>query len=103
MVVTAKQSSQLQPTSITLAGYLIDLIVRKGETSRLLELVGLPADFADRFPQLPADSCSVSASPARWPASRRSFCLMKQSPSLDAHTQVQVMDLLRELKKIALA
>lgn len=54
---------------------------RKAETSRLLELVGLPADFADRFPMsFPADSCSVSASPARWPASRRSFCLMKQSP-----------------------
>ena len=36
-------------------------------------LTGFPMSF-------PADSCSVSASPARWPASRRSFCLMKRSP-----------------------
>lgn len=33
------------------------------------------------FPMsFPADSCSVSASPVRWPASRRLFCLTKQSP-----------------------
>ena len=28
----------------------------------------------------PVDSCSVSVLPAQWPASRRSFCLTKQSP-----------------------
>lgn len=54
---------------------------RKAETSRLLELVGLPADLQTGFPMsFPADSCSASASPAQWPASRRSFCLMKRSP-----------------------
>ena len=36
-------------------------------------LTGFPMSF-------PADSCSVSASPVRWPASRRSFCLTKRSP-----------------------
>lgn len=54
---------------------------RKAETSRLLELVGLPADLQTGFPMsFPADSCSVSASPAQWPASRKSFCLTKRFP-----------------------
>ena len=53
---------------------------RKAETSRLLELVGLPI-LQTGFPMsFPADSCSVSASPVRWPANRRSFCLTKRSP-----------------------
>ena len=54
---------------------------RAEETSRLLELVGLNASYADRYPMsCPADSCSVSALPGPWHASRRSSSLTKPSP-----------------------
>ena len=51
------------------------------ETSRLLELVGCLPISQTGFPMsFPADSCSASASPGLWPASRRSSSLTKPSP-----------------------
>ena len=54
---------------------------RKKEMAALLELVGLPADFAADFPtSSPAASFSGCASPGRWPVSQRSSSLMRRSP-----------------------
>lgn len=72
---------------------------RKGETSRLLELVGLPADFADRFPHELSGGQLQRVCIARAVACKPEIILFDEAiSSLDAHTQVQVMDLLRELK-----
>ena len=72
---------------------------RKGETSRLLELVGLPADFADRFPHELSGGQLQRVCIARAVACKPEIILFDEAiSSLDAHKQVQVMDLLRELK-----
>lgn len=72
---------------------------RKGETRRLLELVGLPADFADRFPHELSGGQLQRVCIARAVACKPEIILFDEAiSSLDAHTQVQVMDLLRELK-----
>jgi len=72
---------------------------RKTETSRLLELVGLPADFADRFPHELSGGQLQRVCIARAVACKPKIILFDEAiSSLDAHTQVQVMDLLRELK-----
>ena len=72
---------------------------RKAETSRLLELVGLPADFADRFPHELSGGQLQRVRIARAVACKPEIILFDEAiSSLDAHTQVQVMDLLRELK-----
>ena len=72
---------------------------RKAETSRLLELVGLPADFADRFPHELSVGQLQRVCIARAVACKPEIILFDEAiSSLDAHTQVQVMDLLRELK-----
>ena len=72
---------------------------RKAETSRLLELVGLPADFADRFPHELSGGQLQRVCIARAVACKPEIILFNEAiSSLDAHTQVQVMDLLRELK-----
>ena len=72
---------------------------RKGETSRLLELVGLPADFADRFPHELSGGQLQRVCIARAVACKPEIILFDEAiSSLDAHTQVQVMDLLRKLK-----
>lgn len=72
---------------------------RKTETSRLLELVGLPADFADRFPHELSGGQLQRVCIARAVACKPEMILFDEAiSSLDAHTQVQVMDLLRELK-----
>ena len=72
---------------------------RKGETSRLLELVGLPADFEDRFPHELSGGQLQRVCIARAVACKPEIILFDEAiSSLDAHTQVQVMDLLRELK-----
>lgn len=72
---------------------------RKGETNRLLELVGLPADFADRFPHELSGGQLQRVCIARAVACKPEIILFDEAiSSLDAHTQVQVMDLLRELK-----
>ena len=66
------------------------------ETSRLLELVGLNASYADRYPhelsggQLQRVCIARAALP---------IFFDEAISSLDAHTQVQIMDLLRELKE----
>lgn len=71
----------------------------KAETSRLLELVGLPADFADRFPHELSGGQLQRVCIARAVACKPEIILFDEAiSSLDAHTQVQVMDLLRELK-----
>ena len=67
--------------------------------SRLLELVGLPADFADRFPHELSGGQLQRVCIARAVACKPEIILFDEAiSSLDAHTQVQVMDLLRELK-----
>ena len=72
---------------------------RKAETSRLLELVGLPVDFADRFPHELSGGQLQRICIARAVACKPEIILFDETiSSLDAHTQVQVMDLLRELK-----
>ena len=72
---------------------------RKAETRRLLELVGLPADFADRFPHELSGGQLQRVCIARAVACKPEIILFDEAiSSLDAHTQVQVMDLLRELK-----
>ena len=72
---------------------------RKAETSRLLELVGLPADFADRFPHELSGGQLQRVCIARAVACKPEIILFDEAiSSLDAHTQVQVMDLLRKLK-----
>ena len=72
---------------------------RKAETSRLLELVGLPADFADRFPHELSGGQLQRVCIARAVACKPEIILFDEAiSSLDAHTQVQIMDLLRELK-----
>lgn len=72
---------------------------RKAETSRLLGLVGLPADFADRFPHELSGGQLQRVCIARAVACKPEIILFDEAiSSLDAHTQVQVMDLLRELK-----
>ena len=72
---------------------------RKAETSRLLALVGLPADFADRFPHELSGGQLQRICIARAVACKPEIILFDEAiSSLDAHTQVQVMDLLRELK-----
>lgn len=74
---------------------------RKAETSRLLELVGLPADFADRFPHELSGGQLQRVCIARAVACKPEIILFDEAiSSLDAHTQVQVMDLLRELKDL---
>ena len=68
---------------------------RPREIARLLELVGLPADFAGRFPHELQRVCI-----ARAVACSPEVILFDEAiSSLDAHTQVQIMDLLRELKE----
>ena len=72
---------------------------RKAETSRLLELVGLSPDFAGRFPHELSGGQLQRVCIARAVACKPEIILFDEAiSSLDAHTQVQVMDLLRELK-----
>ena len=73
---------------------------RARETARLLELVGLPADFAGRFPHELSGGQLQRVCIARAVACSPEVILFDEAiSSLDAHTQVQVMDLLRELKE----
>ena len=70
------------------------------QTARLLELVGLPADFAGRFPHELSGGQLQRVCIARAVACSPEVILFDEAiSSLDAHTQVQVMDLLRELKE----
>ncbi len=69
------------------------------ETERLLELVGLPASFAQRFPHELSGGQLQRVCIARAVACNPEIILFDEAiSSLDAHTQVQIMDLLLELK-----
>lgn len=73
---------------------------RKKEMAALLELVGLPADFAGRFPHELSGGQLQRVCIARAVACKPEVILFDEAiSSLDAHTQVQVMDLLRDLKE----
>ena len=72
---------------------------RRAEVNRLLELVGLSAEFADRFPHELSGGQLQRVCIARAVACKPEIILFDEAiSSLDAHTQVQVMELLRELK-----
>ena len=78
--------------------------VKKAEATKkaqsLLELVGLPADFAGRFPHELSGGQLQRVCIARAVACSPEVILFDEAiSSLDAHTQVQIMDLLRELKE----
>lgn len=71
---------------------------RAEETSRLLELVGLNASYADTLQLSGGQLQRVCI--ARAVACQPEIILFDEAiSSLDAHTQVQIMDLLRELKE----
>ena len=73
---------------------------RAEETSRLLELVGLNASYADRYPHELSGGQLQRVCIARAVACQPEIILFDEAiSSLDAHTQVQIMDLLHELKE----
>lgn len=70
------------------------------EIKKLLELVGLSEDFADRFPHELSGGQLQRVCIARAVACNPQIVLFDEAiSSLDAHTQVQIMDLLLELKE----
>ena len=70
------------------------------EVQRLLKQVGLDETFADRFPHQLSGGQLQRVCIARAVASRPEIILFDEAiSSLDAHTQVQIMDLLAELKQ----
>lgn len=73
---------------------------RDKEIAALLEIVGLSDDFAKRFPHELSGGQLQRVCIARAVACNPEMILFDEAiSSLDAHTQVQVMDLLRELKE----
>ncbi|NMA66354.1 MAG: ABC transporter ATP-binding protein [Clostridiaceae bacterium] len=76
------------------------VVDRQNEILRLLNLVGLDAEFMDRFPHELSGGQLQRVCIARAVACKPEIILFDEAiSSLDAHTQVQIMDLLRELKE----
>lgn len=70
------------------------------EAARLLKLVGLDESFLQRFPHQLSGGQLQRVCIARAVACRPEIILFDEAiSSLDAHTQVQIMDLLAELKE----
>ncbi|MCR5605724.1 MAG: dipeptide/oligopeptide/nickel ABC transporter ATP-binding protein [Treponema sp.] len=70
------------------------------ECKALLEMVGLDESFANRFPHELSGGQLQRVCIARAVACKPEIILFDEAvSSLDAHTQVQVMDLLKDLKK----
>lgn len=75
-------------------------IDRKARVAELLEQVGLPADFAGRYPHELSGGQLQRVCIARAIALRPRVILLDEAiSSLDASTQIQVMDLLMDLRK----
>ena len=73
---------------------------RNWEVADLLETVGLPAAFSDRFPHELSGGQLQRVCIARAVACNPKIILFDEAiSSLDAHTQVQIMDLMPELKE----
>ena len=73
---------------------------RLEETNRLLELVGLDSSYANRYPHELAGGQLQRVCIARAVACQPEIILFDEAiSSLDAHTQVQIMDLLHNLKE----
>lgn len=73
---------------------------RQQELGRLLELVGLDLGYQDRFPHELSGGQLQRVCIARAIAVNPKIVLFDEAiSSLDAHTQVQVMDLLKEIQK----
>ncbi len=70
------------------------------ETKKLLKLVGLNEEYIDRFPHELSGGQLQRVCIARAVACNPDIILFDEAiSSLDAHTQVQVMDILKELKE----
>ena len=75
---------------------------RLEEINRLLELVGLNSSYANRYPHELSGGQLQRVCIARAVACQPEIILFDEAiSSLDAHTQVQIMDLLHDLKEIA--
>ena len=73
---------------------------RLEETNRLLELVGLDPSYANRYPHELSGGQLQRVCIARAVACQSEIILFDEAiSSLDAHTQVQIMDLLHDLKE----
>ena len=73
---------------------------RLEETNRLLELVGLDSSYANRYPHELSGGQLQRVCIARAVACQPEIILFDEAiSSLDAHTQIQIMDLLHDLKE----
>ena len=73
---------------------------RLEEINRLLELVGLNASYANRYPHELSGGQLQRVCIARAVACQPEIILFDEAiSSLDAHTQIQIMDLLHDLKE----